>query len=636
MNGCKWKWLWTAALACVASVTHAQYVPPPESSGGWRRLVPANTIATIEQKANIRSVAGLDWDVLKQAWDASSQYGGSFLVIRNGWIAAEWGTPSTAIAMGSCTKSVTALTMQRMFDMSAAGAFASAIGPDDLAFRYLPASWAEHPDRQTITIRNLLTMSSGLEPDDAPPSPSKDTTSYQLKLLNPPVRTTPWTEWSYASLPVDVLSLVAENVTGMRLGDFFQQQIGNRIGVTKMQWAALGTHTYASAYGSITARDLARISYLMLRGGTWGGESVVSTARVDEITRFEPWLAGTVYGPQIVFPTDPESHSRYGHLVWTNRTQSPYVGAGVPADAYYCAGFRTNFAVVIPSLDLIVVRLQNGPQPWSDALFSGIVTKVVQSAVSMDTNLLPTASLTGPSNGESFTSPASITLAADAYDADGSVMEVAFLANGTQVGVDNDAPYQIRWENIQAGSYSIMARVTDDDGASSASMPVTVKVNPPSGGSQTAARLNSGGGAYVDSLGRSWVSDSVYFTGGSAKSSSASVADTVDDSLYQRWRHDTTSPSQMRFEVPVSNGNYTVRLHFAEMQSAKFNVGARVFDVLIEGSTALSRLDVYAAAGARRAHVRDVAASVSDGSLTVQFVRRRAHPMISAIEIVGQ
>jgi CubicO group peptidase (beta-lactamase class C family) len=363
------------------TTAHAQYYPPPENAGGWRRLVNANTTPNLSQKATIRTTAGLDWDVLKQAWNATSKYGGTFLVIRNGWIAAEWGSVTTPKQIASCTKTLTSLAMHRMFQMSASGKFTNVIAPEDLAYLYLPPSWGENATRRTISIRHLLTMSSGLEPHDNPPSPSSSTAAYRQLLLNPPVRTAPGVEWSYASLPVDVLSLVTERVTGKTLADFFRTEIGSKIGASSVKWGALGSHTYASAYSSMTSRDLARISYLLLRRGSWQGKRIVSGARIDSLTSWDPALGKTVYGEQVKFPTDPNSHKRFGRLTWTNRTQSSYVGTGVPSDAYYCAGFGTKFAMVIPSLDMIVVRNQDGPTPWSDSVFKNITTLVMRAVV---------------------------------------------------------------------------------------------------------------------------------------------------------------------------------------------------------------------------------------------------------------
>src|SRR4051812_43785259 len=97
------------ALAAVSS-----YFPPPESGGGWRRLVAPNTTPTAQQKSDIRTLAGLDWDILRQAWDASSQYGGSFLVIWHGYIGAEGGS-HRPLLLGFCNQKPTAPGVDRIF-----------------------------------------------------------------------------------------------------------------------------------------------------------------------------------------------------------------------------------------------------------------------------------------------------------------------------------------------------------------------------------------------------------------------------------------------------------------------------------------------------------------------------------------
>ncbi|HEX6312485.1 MAG TPA: hypothetical protein VF152_12790 [Acidimicrobiia bacterium] len=42
-----------------------------------------------------------------------------------------------------------------------------------------------------------------------------------------------------------------------------------------------------------------------------------------------------------------------------------------------------------------------------------------------------------------------------------------------------DAPYAITWENVPAGTYTLVAVATDDDTATTLSTPVTITVNPP-------------------------------------------------------------------------------------------------------------------------------------------------------------
>jgi hypothetical protein len=148
----------------------------------------------------------------------------------------------------------------------------------------------------------------------------------------------------------------------------------------------------------------------------------------------------------------------------------------VPTDACYCAGFRTNFFLVVPSLDLVLVRLQNGPTPWSDAVFTGINATVVSAVVETPSNAPPTAQITSPQAGASLPSPGPIAIAATASDPDGSVTQVAFYANGTLIGSDTDSPYGISWSNVAPGSYDLTARSTDNAGATTVSAPVSITV----------------------------------------------------------------------------------------------------------------------------------------------------------------
>jgi Galactose oxidase-like, Early set domain/Bacterial Ig domain len=91
-------------------------------------------------------------------------------------------------------------------------------------------------------------------------------------------------------------------------------------------------------------------------------------------------------------------------------------------------------------------------------------------------NQPPTVSLTSPANGARFTSPAKMTLAATATDADGTVTRVEFFNGTTKVGEDTTAPFSTGWNVGAAGTYTLTARATDNAGATTTSSPVTVTV----------------------------------------------------------------------------------------------------------------------------------------------------------------
>lgn len=79
-------------------------------------------------------------------------------------------------------------------------------------------------------------------------------------------------------------------------------------------------------------------------------------------------------------------------------------------------------------------------------------------------NQPPTISVTSPLNNTQFTDGDSITLSANAKDADGSVLDVEFLLNGASLGVVDQTPYQLAWTAV-VGQHTISAVVTDNEGA---------------------------------------------------------------------------------------------------------------------------------------------------------------------------
>ena len=97
-------------------------------------------------------------------------------------------------------------------------------------------------------------------------------------------------------------------------------------------------------------------------------------------------------------------------------------------------------------------------------------------------NSAPSVSITSPSSGTSAVAPASFTVAASAWDAEGAVSSVAFYANGSLIAQDNSSPFSVAWNNVTGGSYTLTAVATDAAGATTTSAPVSVSV---SGGGST-------------------------------------------------------------------------------------------------------------------------------------------------------
>ena len=107
-----------------------------------------------------------------------------------------------------------------------------------------------------------------------------------------------------------------------------------------------------------------------------------------------------------------------------------------------------------------------------------------------DNDYPPTVSLTAPAVGTVVTAPSSLTLMADATDADG-IAKVAFYQNNNLLTEDTQAPYSFDWSNIAAGNYNLKAVATDNANATATSLIVSVIVNAPPAVSITSPANNA-------------------------------------------------------------------------------------------------------------------------------------------------
>lgn len=92
------------------------------------------------------------------------------------------------------------------------------------------------------------------------------------------------------------------------------------------------------------------------------------------------------------------------------------------------------------------------------------------------TNQSPTVSITAPVNNATFPAPASMSINANAADADGTISKVEFYQGTTKLGEDLSSPYSFSWSNVAAGTYSLSAKATDNANASTTSGIITVVV----------------------------------------------------------------------------------------------------------------------------------------------------------------
>ncbi|TAF34141.1 MAG: class C beta-lactamase-related serine hydrolase [Cytophagales bacterium] len=210
--------------------------------------------------------------------------------------------------------------------------------------KYLGKGWSSlSPEQeQKITIKNHLTMTTGL--DDS----NFDCTKPEcLKYLAEPS-----TRWAYHNAPYTILDQILSSASRMSFDDFFNTRLQAPLGMSGI-WSYAGyNHLYIS-----DARSMARFGICILAKGKWQDKQIIN----------EAYLAEMLATSQGINPS-------YGYLWWLNG-KSKFMAPGsqmvfntslapnAPTDAVCALGKNGQIIDVVPSQNLVVVRMGENPDP---------------------------------------------------------------------------------------------------------------------------------------------------------------------------------------------------------------------------------------------------------------------------------
>ena len=117
------------------------------------------------------------------------------------------------------------------------------------------------------------------------------------------------------------------------------------------------------------------------------------------------------------------------------------------------------------------------------------------------------------------------------------------------------------------------------------------------------------------------------FSGGIRYQTTAAIANTVDDALYQSERL-----GNFTYAIPVTNGTYEITFKFAEVIHNAAN--KRRFDILVEGLEVISNLDIFSVAGFLTKYDAKATVTVSDGVLNIQSRTDIDNAQLSAFHVI--
>ena len=242
------------------------------------------------------------------------------------------------------------------------------------------------------------------------------------------------------------------------------------------------------------------------------------------------------------------------------------------------------------------------PQAWVDAVVGA--RAAVQNPPA---SAAPSVSITSPAVDLAFTTPGTITISANASDADGSVTKVEFFADSTLLGECLTPPYSLAWPSPAAGTYALTAKATDNSGAATTSSAVNVAIGiaftaninfQPAGGTPPAGYFPDTGEVYAsrgDGLTYGWnVSHTAY---------THDRKDSVDRRLATLCQFHSGGV----WQLAVPNGNYQVTVGIGDGTFASTGT------INVEGVNYWNAQSLAARQFASQTHT----VTVSDGSLTI-------------------
>jgi len=244
----------------------------------------------------------------------------------------------------SVTKSITSLLIGLAIEHGYLSGIDEKVFPYFTDYQYIP-NWDEN--KASITIRDLLTMSSGLDCDDSDPLsmgqqwkmyPSENWLEFFLEL--PSVRS-PSKLFAYCSGGVVALGGVLQRTTSMSISDFSEQYLFSPMGIHDFSWLEFGWGTSTSGALWLRPRDMAKIGQLMLKNGRWGGNQIVQESWVRSSRAKQIDLK---FGARQWF-------NEYGYLWWRGDLEIQ----GGKFNPYAAWGLGGQLILVFPKEDMVVV-----------------------------------------------------------------------------------------------------------------------------------------------------------------------------------------------------------------------------------------------------------------------------------------
>lgn len=244
--------------------------------------------------------------------------------------------------------------------------------------------WQGDTNRSLITVGHLLSLTSGLQDSpDYSPTKARNLHTYSLAVTGSVVVCAPGAACIYAPCNFQVLAAMFERKTGRDPVDYMYERLFSKIGVSSnslSQWTRdLDGKPQMAGGAYLTGPEWLRFGKLWIQNGAWQGEQLLPPAVVKQSStyRTEAFLG---YGLSwwLNRPTEGTYDAAIDSIPPDGHADGDQIATNGPADMFMAAGTGGQRLYIIPSMNLVIVRLgmTMADPDWSDHALLGVILGV--------------------------------------------------------------------------------------------------------------------------------------------------------------------------------------------------------------------------------------------------------------------
>jgi hypothetical protein len=263
----------------------------------------------------------------------------SFIFLRHGKVIAEgwWDPYKPALRQSLYSTSKT-------FTSTAVGLAVSEdkLKLTDKVISFFPNDLPEtvSPALASLTVRDLLIMADGMDPDPTLTIASKNR-NWVKGFFSTPILNKPGTVFLYNSMGSFMLSAIVQKVTGQKMVDYLKPRLFDPLGISGMDWEENLMSINTGGWGlRLKTEDMAKLGQLYLQKGIWNGTQILPAAWIEEATTEK-----IIQHPSISQAAKDTSdwEQGYGYQIWRCRHH-----------AYRADGAFGQYIIVFPELDAVL------------------------------------------------------------------------------------------------------------------------------------------------------------------------------------------------------------------------------------------------------------------------------------------